>query len=434
MENSALIREICRAAIDSVMPEVFIPASVQLNGNLLSIQGKSFDLNAFVHIYAVSVGKAAVGMASALSGILGDFITEGIILTKHLPESNNFDEHWQLLEGGHPIPDAGSVQGAKAIFRMLDKADEHDLVIFLISGGGSALMSAPIDGIDLETLRDFSNTILGCGASINEFNTLRKHLDLAKGGRLAQRAAPAEQITLVLSDVVGSPPDIIASGPTVPDSGTWRDALEILDHYAATTNFPPIIRETLEKGCAGTFPETLKANESIFRKTHYFLLAENRTAAYAAAEKGRDLGLKALVLNTKVTGEASAVGALLPSFFSEADEKSLLIFGGETTVHLHGDGLGGRNLELALAAVRPMAAYPGCTLITLATDGEDGTTDAAGAVVTADTLAKALEKGSDPDESLRNNDSYHFFETVGGLLRPGSSGTNVNDLIFLIRD
>ncbi len=428
--TAALIQGLIKAAIDSVRPENFIPENIHLQGRDLTIQDRTYDLSAYDQIYVVSVGKAAYGMAEALDRIIGQYVSKGIVLTKHLPSQCSLCSKYKLMEGGHPIPTEASIAGAEAILDLLDSAGKEDLVIFLISGGGSALMTKPAGKLSLETLQAFSKDILGCGADIKEFNTLRKHLDEVKGGRLSLHAAPAEQITIILSDVVGSPLDTIASGPTVPDPTTYQDALNIYNNYANTTKFPEQIRKVLESGVNHKLPETLK-DES--RTGQVFLLASNRTAAYAAAVQGRKYGLYSRVLNTHLTGEASMIGALLPSFFSELEKPGLLIFGGETTVHIKGNGLGGRNLETALASVRPMAEWKGCTLVTLATDGEDGPTDAAGAIVTSETLSKATEKGCDPDEFLQNSDSYHFFEKVGGSLKPGSTGTNVNDLVFLIR-
>ena len=431
MENtSTLIRNLIKAAIDAVKPEHFIADNIQLSGSKLTIQDKTCDLTAYTHIYVISVGKAAYGMAAALDKIIGQFVSRGIVLTKHLPLRCDLTEKYQLMQGGHPVPTEASLSGAETILELLDNAGKDDLVIFLISGGGSALMTKPIGGLNLETLQAFSKDILSCGADIKEFNILRKHLDEVKGGRLALHAAPAAQITIILSDVVGNPLDTIASGPTVPDSSTYQDAMDIYDRYANIVKFPANVREVLEAGVNRKLPETLK-DASLAGQV--FLPASNRTAAYAAAAQGRKDGLNASVLNTHLTGEAAEIGALLPSFFSELEPPGLLVFGGETTVHLKGNGLGGRNLETALASVRPMANWEGCTLVTLATDGEDGPTDAAGAIVTSETLSKAIQCGCDPDEFLRNNDSYHFFERVGGLLQPGPTGTNVNDLVFLIR-
>ncbi len=431
-KRRVLINELINAAIASVQPEHFIPQVVKANGNNAVIGGTICDFSSVARVYTVAIGKAAVGMTDALNRLIGPFISEGIVLTKHIPENTSLPLKYHVMCGGHPVPTEDSVRGAKAILDLLSRTEANDLVIFLISGGGSALMTAPINGIDLETYRRFNAQILSCGADIKEFNTLRKHLDAVKGGRLAQAAAPARQITIILSDVVGSPVDVIASGPTVPDSSTFADAAQILDKYSDRTEFQREIVSSIRLGVDGKLPETLKAEDPSFARSEIILAAENRTAAYAAAQKGPELGLHSAVLNTRVTGEASEIGTLLPSFFSEMKRPGLLVFGGETTVHLHGNGLGGRNLETALGAVRGMSEYSNCALVTLATDGEDGPTDAAGAIVTSETLANALAAGLVPEEYLGNNDSYHFFEKAGGLLKPGSTGTNVNDLTFLL--
>ena len=429
----SVINSLSKAAIDAVLPELFIPSAIKREGSLMRIREKEYDLNSYAHVYIISIGKAAEKMAAALDRIIHPFVTEGIVLAKHLPQKKELDTKYRILKGGHPIPTEDSLAGANEILALADKAGASDLVMFLISGGGSALMTKPAEGISLETFQDFSKAVLGCGADIHEFNTLRKHLDEVKGGRLAQHAAPASQITLILSDVVGSQPEVIASGPTVPDNSTFRQALDILNRYSDRAVFPEIVRKTLSRGCAGETPETLKPDDPAAAQMDVYILAENRAAAKAAAAEGERLGFKASVLNTELTGEAADIGRMLPSFFSELEPQGLLIFGGETTVQLHGNGSGGRNLEMALASVRSMAERPGCVLFTLATDGEDGPTDAAGAFVTADTLSEALRLGCIPEEYLENNDSYHFFEKVNGLIKPGPSGTNVNDLTFLFR-
>ena len=433
MITSDLINHLSNAAITAVMPEVFIPAQIKRNGGILTIQNVPYNLDAYRHIYVISVGKAAVGMAEALDQIIHPFVTEGVVLTKHIPENHTLGDQFRILRGNHPIPSSYSIDGAKAVLELADKAEADDLVLFLISGGGSALMSLPVDGIDLKTMQRFSDMILSCGADITEFNILRKHLDLVKGGKLAQHAAPADQVTIILSDVIGDPIDIIASGPTVPDPYTYQDALDILDRYSKVNTFPTEIHDILMQGIEGKLPETPKPDDPLFRKSDIFLGASNRKAALSAALEAQRLGFHAQVLNTQLTGEASEIGRLLPSFFSTLDAPGAYIFGGETTVHITGNGLGGRNLELALGSVREMAGWENCILATFATDGEDGPTDAAGAFVTSDTIIRALDEGITPESFLRENDAYHFFERVKGLIRTGPSGTNVCDLTFLIR-
>ena len=264
MEPQKLIHELIRSAVCAVQPENFIPEVLREEEGKMLLGGEAFDPQQYRQIFIAAVGKAAVGMTKAVDKRLHEYITEGVVVTKHIPEQTDLGDRYRIIQGGHPVPTEGSIAGAKAILEMLDRADSDDLVLFLISGGGSALMTAPQGDISLETFQAFSSAILGCGADINEFNTLRKHLDAVKGGKLALRAAPARQITIILSDVVGSPPDVIASGPTVPDPSTYRDALEILERYSERTAFPEIIRETLLSGERGELPETLKKDDPAF--------------------------------------------------------------------------------------------------------------------------------------------------------------------------
>lgn len=432
-DEQKIIQEFSRFALESVMPANFIPAAITCDGGRMTIKGTTYDLHKFSSVYVVSIGKAALSMAEALDAIIRPYVKQGIVLTKHLRDHHDLGNKYLVLRGGHPIPTEESIAGAEAILNLLDKTNEDDLVIFMISGGGSALMTKPLNNLELDTFQRFNNAVLGSGADIKEFNTLRKHLDGVKGGRLALHAAPSKQITLILSDVVGSPLDVIASGPTVPDPSTYQDAMKIFNFYAQFAEFPDDIFQTLRMGCEGKLPETLKENDASLQNSDWFLLADNRLAAFTAASQSMKLGLKAKVLNTALTGDAAAIGRMLPSFFSELEEHSLLILGGETTVQISGSGIGGRNQELALASVRQMADWPGCILFTLATDGEDGPTNAAGAFVTSDTLCKALAMGMDPDKFLKNHDSYNFFDKIGNLIRTGPSGTNVNDLTFLVR-
>ena len=432
------IQSILTSALQAVDPRVFIPNVLQREQNRLIIDGKTFELKQFKHIYLAAVGKAGLSMAAAADSVLREAVTEGIILTKHIDNAYQLSEKYSIFKGGHPVPDDGSVQGANAILSMLEKTQADDLVIFLISGGGSALLTCPRPGVSLKDMQDFSAQILACGADISEFNTMRKHLDLVKGGGLALQAAPALCVSIILSDVVGSNLSTIASGPTVPDLSTFNDAIHILDKYKLRDIVPSSILKVLLDGQTGLIPETLKPDDPCCKKIINCLTADNRIAAIAAAEKGRQLGFNSVILSTMLTGEASAVGAMLPAFFSEIDQPdswikrpALMIFGGETTVHIKGKGLGGRNQELALAAVRPMSAMKNSALVTLATDGEDGPTDAAGAFVSDATLGKGLALGLKPEDFLEHNDAYHYFEALDDLLKIGPSGTNVNDLTFL---
>ena len=311
-------------------------------------------------------------------------------------------------------------------------------MIALISGGGSALMMLPVPGVSLEDIQRLTSGLLACGATINEMNTLRKHLDQIKGGGLARMASPASLATLILSDVVGNPLDVIASGPTVPDTSTFADAWGILEHYNIVAQVPMPIQNHLQNGLAGKAAETLKPGDPTFAHVENVIIASNAQAAQAALETARMEGLNTLLLTTYMQGEAREIGRAMAAIGREmaASKQPLrrpacIIAGGETTVTLRGEGKGGRNQELALATVADLAGLEHVVLVALATDGGDGPTDAAGAVVTGATLEQAQSLGLDPADFLARNDAYRFFDALDDLLRPGPTNTNVNDLTFV---
>jgi hydroxypyruvate reductase len=313
-----------------------------------------------------------------------------------------------------------------------------DLVICLISGGGSALLVDPAPGLSLSDLQGLTSTLLASGASINEINALRKHLDRMKGGGLARLASPATLITLVISDVVGNPLDVIASGPTVPDSTSFEEAYDVLRRYQILEQTPPAIAAYLQQGLRGELPETPKPGEPLFDSVQNVIIASNLQAAQAAIFQAQSEGLRPLLLTTFLQGEARYIGRALAAIARQMvatghplSRPACVIAGGETTVTLSGDGMGGRNQEMALGAVADFAGLPGVALVTLATDGGDGPTDAAGAIVTGKTQERGLQAGLVADDFLRRNDAYHYFAALDDLLHPGPTLTNVNDLAFI---
>jgi hydroxypyruvate reductase len=315
---------------------------------------------------------------------------------------------------------------------------ENDLVLVLISGGGSALLTLPAAGVSLADMQGLTGELLRCGATIGEINALRKHCSQVAGGQIAQRAEPAQVAALIVSDVVGSPLDVIASGPTVPDPTTYDDALAIIGRYQLEQALPSPILAHLRRGRAGKLPETPKADAPLWQRVHNLVVAGNAVAAEAAVVAGQAAGLNTLLLTTYLEGEARSVGQMAAALARELELRNgplerpaLIVAGGETTVTLKGNGVGGRNQELALGAVSALAGLPDALVIALATDGGDGPTDAAGAVVTGATLARAQALGLDPASSLQHNDAYHFFAPLDDLLRPGPTLTNVNDLLFI---
>jgi glycerate 2-kinase len=388
----------------------------------------------------VGAGKAGMPMAVAAARTLGAYLFQGLVIVKegYAEGSQALPSHLKILEAGHPIPDERGVNATRRIRAMLEEAGPNDLVICLISGGGSALFTDPAGELTLADLQELTRLLLASGATINEINSLRKHLDIVKGGGLARLTAPAHLLTLILSDVVGDPLDVIASGPTVPDPTTFNDAWDVLERYQLLDQTPQHVLYWLQSGKSGKIAETPKPGDDLFDRVTNLVIGSNRLAAEAAILQSQVEGFHPLLLTTYLQGEASQAGGILAAIARQlvASDQPIprpacLVVGGETTVTLHGDGLGGRNQELALGAVRAMADVPNVALVTFATDGGDGPTDAAGAVVTGDTLSQAQGLSLDPHDYLVRNDAYHFFEKLGALLKSGPTQTNVNDLAFL---
>lgn len=433
------VTRILAAAIQAVEPGAAVHKTVRRERDRLIIGEKTYDLVSIGHIYVVGAGKAGTPMAQAVAQILGDYLTAGIAIVKDgyakiIGEINRVT----LIEAAHPVPDQRGVQATQRILDMLQDTQPDDLVICLFSGGGSALLFSPPPGITLDDLQTLTSLLLACGASINEINNLRKHLDQVKGGNLARLAAPARVATLILSDVVGDPLNVIASGPTVPDPTTFEDALSTLHRYEILHKVPPAIVEYLLKGRSGDVPETPKPGDSLFDHVDNFVIGSNALAAQAALNQASAEGLNTLLLTTYLQGEARQAGRMLAAIARQVAQDgqpiprpACLVAGGETTVTVQGPGKGGRNQELALGAVNELAGLPDIALVTLATDGGDGPTDAAGAVVTGNTVGDARSLGLDPGAFLARNDAYFFFAPLGDLLKPGPTQTNVNDLALV---
>jgi glycerate 2-kinase len=443
LPHGAAVTRILAAAIAAVEPGAAVHRFLRREGETLVAGDVAYDLRAFDRVWIIGAGKAGAPMAVAAAGIVGERLTGGIVIVKegHLTADHvaALQPQVELLEAGHPLPDARGVAAGERIATLLTQLGERDLVLALISGGGSALLTRPAPGISLDDMQKLTGVLLACGASINEINTLRRHLDTLKGGGLARLAAPATVITLVLSDVVGDPLDVIASGPTVADPTTFANALNVLERYNVLDQTPVAIRRRLESGVRGEIAETPKPGDPALARVGNLIIGSNRLAAEAALAAAQREGFNALILTTFLQGEARVVGRVLAAIAREIADNNrpigrpaCVIAGGETTVTLRGDGRGGRNQELALAAVADLAAAPGALLVALATDGGDGPTDAAGAVVSATTYQRARDLGLDVAAALARNDSYPFFDALGDLLRPGSTHTNVNDLALVV--
>lgn len=440
-ESAARILSAALAAVD---PSRLIQEHVSRKNNELILAGNEVDLEEYARVYILGIGKAAYPMTVSMADILGDRFAEGCILTKKgnhkLPEI--YRNRLSIFTGGHPFPNEEGQLATAEILSRLSSLNNDELVIVLISGGSSALFTYPAEGISLTDLIMTNQILLSCGADIQEINTIRKHLSRIKGGQLARILQPARTYTLILSDVIGDQIDIIGSGPTTPDPSTFADALAVINNYHLEGELPPRVITYLDQGLRGIHPETPKPNESVFTKVVNQILASNQNALQAGAEQAKAEGFSVDILPQFLTGEASMEGEKMAKQLVDMARNgqplprpACLIAGGETTVTLTSTkhpGRGGRNLEIALSALPFLDGLENAALITLATDGEDGLTDAAGAVVTGKSLQRCQQLDLDPGTYLKNHDSYTLFESLGDLLLTGPTGTNVNDLCFLL--
>ena len=423
-----LSAEIFRAALKSVDPYTLVISYADQVRNI-------FFTGGYKRLVVIGFGKASCPMAKGIELSLADQIDGGIVITKYghctvptLPEKIS------VFEAGHPLPDANGIKGASQIIRLLEDADAETLIACLISGGGSALLVSPAEGLNLNEKQLTTDLLLRAGADINELNTVRKHLSKVKGGRLAEIAYPAKVVSMILSDVLGDRLDVIASGPTAPDNSTFSEALHVLEKYELIDRIPSAVLEHLLKGKRGTIGETPKKDNPVLHQVENVIIGGNKTALEAAKTKAESLGCRAEITYSGLTGEAGITAGKLAAEALERKktknfpEPLCLISGGETTVTVKGSGTGGRNMELALVFALHIEDISGITLLSAGTDGTDGPTDAAGAIVDGNTIVHARSLDLAPEEYLENNDSYNFFKRADGLFITGPTGTNVMDI------
>jgi len=426
------------AALEAADPKNIIKSKVRVEKNSLKIGNLSFNLREFRNVFVVGGGKASGCMAEAVEELLGDRIKDGAISVPYACPAYE-TKRVKLEHASHPMPDVAGVRSAKRILDLASEAEENDLVICLLSGGGSSLMPQPCAGVALRDKRRVTDALLKSGATINEINAVRKHLSAFKGGWLAKRAYPATVVNLILSDVVGDPLDSIASGPTVPDSSTFHDAIEILKRYGLWSKAPTSVKKVLLSGKKGLIPETPKASDKAFEKVYNIVIGNNLTASQAAYNSLKKAGLSTLLLSSCLEGQARDAGTMFASMAKEIvasgnpiSKPAGIVAGGETTVTVVGKGKGGRNQEIALAAALKISNLDGVVVASLSTDGVDGPTDAAGALADGKTILRAHELGLDPRKFLVENDSYSFFSRLSDLIFTGLTGTNVDDVSVIV--
>ncbi len=440
-QDGSLSRRVLVEALSEALlaadPRRILGNKVKVRRNALEIGELSFKLSEFRRVLVIGGGKATAGMALEIGQILDDWITGGSVniaaYSKPWPKSKKIN----FNPASHPVPSEDGVRGVKNMLRLVGQPSEEDLVICLISGGGSALMPLPSAGIRLSDKQKTTNLLLKSGAKIDEINAVRKHLSDFKGGRLAEKLHPATVLSLIISDVVGDEPDSIASGPTVPDDTTYADAYSILQEHRLWRAVPTSVRKRIQKGKEGNLRETPKRSSRIFKRVHNVLVGTNEESCQAAAEVLEKRGYHSLILSTRLQGEAREVGKVLASICADIHEnqhpvapRAAVVAGGETTVTVHGKGRGGRNQELVLSAALSIRGNTAILVSSIGTDGVDGPTNAAGAVADGNTVERALRVHMDPDSYLRENNSSPFFERLNDLVITGPTGTNVNDVFI----
>lgn len=429
-------RRILAAAVAAADARAAVLRALTLEGDALLIAGEErIPLSTVERVWVIGAGKAAGGMALAAREVLGGRIAGGTVTTKHGHAADV--PGIEVWEAAHPVPDACGLAGAADALACARAAGPDDLVLCLLSGGASALWPAPPAGVSLADLAALTGRLLRAGATIRELNTVRKHLSRIGGGWLARAAQPARVVTLAVSDVVGSPLDVIASGPTVPDPTTFADALDVIERYEISG--PPAALACLRAGAEGRAPETPKPGDAAFARTSAHVVAANADALRGAAAEAERLGWRAEIVADDLEGEAREVAGQIATYalerrrgLGDGDAPLALLLGGETTVTVRGNGMGGRNQELALALAIELDGVDGIVAASLGTDGTDGPTDAAGGMIDCEALARGAARGLDARDHLERNDAYPFLRATGDLLVTGPTGTNVCDVVLLL--
>ncbi len=441
MSNSQAMKKtaarIFKAGISAVDPETCVRQNLVLVNNMLHIKDRSFYLEDIRRIYLIGAGKASAAMARAAETILGDHIHDGLVITKydHGVPLNTCG----LMEAGHPLPDENGCRATDELLSLVSSAGPHDLIVCMISGGGSALTPAPAKGIGLADKQETTRLLLSCGATIHEINTIRKHLSRIKGGQLCRSVQGAHVVSLILSDVIGDNLDIIASGMTTADTGTFADCRKILNHHTLWDTVPPSVRHHIEAGGMGKIPETPKPGDTLFDKVDNYIVGSLSDALNAAEKEAVKAGFHPMVLSSMIQGEAGEVAKVLCAVAREVTlanrpvpRPACVLSGGETTVVLKGKGTGGRNMHLALASAIAMQDMPNTVMLSAGTDGNDGPTDAAGAFVDGSTVTRAVALGLSVEQFLADNNSYAFFQELGDLFITGPTRTNVMDMQIIL--
>jgi len=436
MNNWKTAEHIFLAGVKGVLPGKLLGDLFSVRGSILKIGYLSYDLEKTGDIYILGAGKASAAMGHYVEKTPGMRITEGHIITKY----NHYCklDHIKVTEAGHPVPDQNNFRATEEILQIADKATDNDLVICLLSGGGSSLLADCPENTTPEEIIRLNELLVNCGGDITEINIVRKHLSLIKGGQLARRIWPASSVTLLISDVTGNKTDTIASGPTVSDFSTFSDALQVIDKYNLTGEISPGLLNYLHEGARGDRPETPKPGDAVFERAVTLIAGDNKAALQTAKSEAENLGFNTFILTDELFGDPEgACSWFREMIFKYKNDENVqkpvcLLFGGELTVNVTCKGMGGRNQHLALTAALRLGDIRGITFLSAGTDGNDGNTNMAGAVVDPETVHDALSNYLEPEKYLSEFDSYHFFKSAGGHIYTGPTMTNVMDIVVIL--
>ncbi len=430
--------DIFRAALKAVDAGAAVRRNLYVDSDELRAGTTRLRLAEFDRVFMVAAGKASVAMAGAVQKTLGRRLTDAIVVTKHGHSVAKL-RTLRVIEAGHPVPDDAGLLASRAVRELLLQLNARDLLLVAVSGGASALLPAPAVPVTLKAKQRTTHLLLRAGANITDLNAVRKHLSMLKGGGVAALAYPATVVSLLLSDVIGDPLDVIGSGLTAPDRSTFADALEVLETYGLADRVPRSVQERFRGGAAGDLPETPKPGDPIFKNVHNVVVGSNRIALEAAVQRAKSLGYRAFILTSTLEGETREVARVHGQILREVITSShptappaCILSGGETTVTVRGGGKGGRNQEFALSAALSIAGLPNALILSGGTDGTDGPTDAAGAIATGATVRRASAFGLSAIEHLRDNNAYPFFDALHDLLKTGPTDTNVMDIHLLL--
>jgi glycerate 2-kinase len=432
MDLRQTILDIFKAGLNAVLPENLILDAVKLEDDAINILGRRFAIPSGSRIHVFGSGKASIGAAKVLEDTFQDMIEGGLIVSNYYDTSLG---KINLCVGSHPVPDGRSMLAAERLISDLSGLSKDDIFIYILSGGSSSLIEKPVSPLTIDELRSVSKLVMNAGASINELNSVRKHLSMIKGGRLGQMTN-ARGAVLVISDVIGDDLEIIGSAPFYRDGSTFRDVWDILSKYNLCNRVPAVVKAIVEEGLEGQSEETPKKTPL---NIEHFIIGNNMKALQKARDKSLSLGINAYIMTSRLRGEAREAAKAIISMGEEIamtrnpfDPPACLILGGETTVTVRGEGKGGRNQEMCLSALKEIGNRSNMVFLSAGTDGIDGNSEAAGAVVDCDSYHKAQALGLRIDEYLENNDSTRYFEQTGDLIVTGPTGTNVMDMTILL--